>query len=79
MVLDDNLETDKNDSQKDQKLSNGTLRNSFYRNMCFMYESRLEFYKDNIDKVSEFGTLITKKFITNYKNSYEHFRKKYSL
>ena len=79
MALDDSLETAKNDYQKDHKSGNGALRNSFYRDMCSMYESRLKFYKDNIGKKTEFNTMITERFINNYEKSYGYFRKRHSL
>tara|TARA_Y100000310_G_scaffold323970_1_gene385183 strand:- start:366 stop:623 length:258 start_codon:yes stop_codon:yes gene_type:complete len=78
MTLDDNLDTDDNNPQRDHKLTNGDIHNTFYIDMCRMYESRLRYYQENLGKKTEFDTKITKSFIENYEKAYEHFRRRNS-
>lgn len=52
-------------------------RFNFYSDMCNMYESRLNYYKNNVGKITEFGTKISDRLIKNYEKSYFSFKERY--
>ena len=61
-------------------LENEVKRYSFYMDMCSMYESRIEYYKENLNKKNpkrtEFDTEITENLIETFERGYESFKER---